>query len=101
MEGWRDPSLHPESCVWLGLGNKSTSVKVSERSWFHLNVNRYVVLRVIAHLYCIKPRPRSFPNLNRVLPVRKHNHKKLNNAVVSSSEYYTSRLDILVGKTPN
>lgn len=26
----RDPGLHPQSCVSLGLGNKSVSVKVGE-----------------------------------------------------------------------
>ena len=64
MEGWRDPSFHPESRVWLGLGNKSTLVKVSERSWFRLNVNKYVVLQVIADFFCI-PRRQSFPNLTK------------------------------------
>lgn len=29
-----DPGLHPDSCMWLGLGNKGILVKVRERMWF-------------------------------------------------------------------
>ncbi len=61
---------------WSGLGNKSTLVKVRERSWFQLNVNKHIVPRHCVLFFCIKPRPRPFPNINQVLPEPKHNHKK-------------------------
>ena len=30
----RDPSSHPESCMWSGIGNESTVGKVKERLVF-------------------------------------------------------------------
>lgn len=45
-----DQGSHPESYVWLGLGNKSISVKVRERKL----VYKYVVLQVTADfVFCI------------------------------------------------
>lgn len=60
--GWmsyhtRDQSSHQSFCLWLGLGlgNKSIMVKVGERSWFWLNVNKQVVSEVTVNFLCIKP----------------------------------------------
>ncbi len=47
-----DPSSHPESLVWLGLGDKSTLVKVGDISGFWLNVNqvKHVLSRASSHV---------------------------------------------------
>ena len=49
----RDQGLHAESHLWLGLANTSTSVKMGDRSWFSLNLNKEVVSEVT--ISCIKP----------------------------------------------
>ncbi len=45
----RDQALHPESHLWLGLGNNSTLVKVREILWSRLNVIKYAGFRVSSH----------------------------------------------------
>ncbi len=54
---------HPESCSWLGLGNKCSLVKDGERSWFGLIVNKHTVSQVTPDIFFIKPDQK----LNQVL----------------------------------
>lgn len=57
----RDRSLLPEFCLWLGLGDKCTLVKVSQNVWIWLNTNKvntsYLLPQVTAKMYAIKPKP--------------------------------------------
>lgn len=56
-----------------GLCNKSTLVKVSERSGCSLNINKHVTLQIKADCFSVLNRGQDlFPN--------KHNHKKINSA---------------------
>lgn len=48
-------TVTPDFSPWLGLGNKSTLVKVKNRSRFWLTVNTHVVSPVTMNLFCIKP----------------------------------------------
>ncbi len=52
-------TLTPESGVHIqnhvSFRNKSTLVKVTERLWFRLNVNKHVESQVITDVFCIKP----------------------------------------------
>lgn len=41
-----DLRLTPESCVWLGLGNRSYLVEAREILWFCLKVIKHVVSEV-------------------------------------------------------
>lgn len=57
----RDRSLLPEFCLWLGLGDRCTLVKVSQTVWIWLNTNKlnasYLLPQVTAKMYAIKPKP--------------------------------------------
>lgn len=48
---------NPDSRLWLGLGKASTFVKVKERSWFQLNVDKHNVPQVTVDFFCFKPDP--------------------------------------------
>lgn len=37
-----DPSSTVQFHVWVGLGNKNTLLKVREKLWFCLNVNKHI-----------------------------------------------------------
>lgn len=92
----RDQGLHCESYLWLGLGNKNTSVKVRKgRFWFRMNVNKQDVSLASSHyeLFLYQTRPGFFPNLNQVLPLPKHS-----DAEVTTSGYCIARTDILSEK---
>lgn len=39
-----------ESCLWLGLGDNSTLVKIRVRLWFWFNINKHVS-QIIARIY--------------------------------------------------
>lgn len=81
-------TLEPGVCLHdlICLGNKSALVKISERSWLLLKVNKHVVSQGTVEFYCIKP----YHNLSIT------SNNSLN--ITIKSGYCAASLDILVEK---